>query len=79
MHQDIVFRSYVLDLIFFAMFDDQYNQVTIKSLFNLLNFVVSEKFDILRPNVGMDVKLGDLVFLDELLFADWRFRFFKVK
>lgn len=79
MHQDIVFRSYVLDLIFLAMFDDQYNQVTIKSLFNLLNFVVSEKFDILGPNVGMDVKLSDLVFLNELLFADWRFRFFKVE
>jgi hypothetical protein len=70
LHQNIVFRSYVLDLIFLAMFNDQYNQVTIKSLFDLFNLVVSEKFDILRPNVRMDVKFGDLVFLDELLFAD---------
>jgi len=73
LNKNIVFICYVFDLIFFWMFNNQNNQITIKSLFDFLNFLISKKFDILRSNVRVYIKLCNLILFDKLFSPDGRF------
>lgn len=64
LNEYVVFVSDILDFILFRVLDHQDNQVTIKSLFDLFNLIVTEKLDILWTDVWVHIELGNLVFFD---------------
>lgn len=70
--KNIVFICNIFYLIFFWVFDDQNDKITIKSLFDFFNLLISKKFNILGSNVRMYVKFSDLILFD-LFSSNWWF------
>ncbi len=55
LHQDIVLVGDIFNLIFFRVLDHEDDKVTVETLFDLFNLLISEELDVLGPNVGVHI------------------------